>query len=242
MSRPHHEGERVRVLLVDDHRIVRRGMARLLASEADIEVVGEAEDGVAALELLDSPELARPPHVALVDVHMPRMDGTALLARLAARHPDVAAVVLTSFDEDEHLFACLRAGAKGYLLKDAEPEEVAESVRRAARGETLLLGHAAARMVAALTRTPGAAEPGAAGARPTPARRGGADDHGLTGRELDVVRLVGSGASNREIARALFLSEGTVRNHVTHVLRKLGLRDRTALALWFTSREGDRDR
>jgi DNA-binding NarL/FixJ family response regulator len=219
--------ERVRVLLVDDHRIVRRGMARLLAAEGDIEVVGEAADGVEALELLGSPDLAGPPHVALVDVHMPRMDGTELLGHLASRHPEVSAVVLTSFDEDEHLFACLRAGAKGYLLKDAEPEEVAESVRRAARGESVLLGHAAERMIANLT-APIAGTPDP----PAPAA-----DHGLTDRELDVVRLIGAGASNREVARTLFLSEGTVRNHVTNVLRKLDLRDRTALALWHTSWE-----
>lgn len=229
--------ERVRVLLVDDHRIVRRGLARLLAAEGDIEVVGEAEDGVSALEFLDSPDLAEPPHVALVDVHMPRMDGTELLRHLAARHPAVSAVVLTSFDEDEHLFACLRAGAKGYLLKDAEPEEVAESVRRAARGESVLLGHAAERMIANLAG-PAATEPA-----PEPAPvRDRSDDHGLTGRELDVVRLIGAGASNREVARTLFLSEGTVRNHVTNVLRKLDLRDRTALALWHTAWENDRSR
>lgn len=237
MSQPDHGAERVRVILVDDHRIVRRGLARLLAAEGDIEVVGEAEDGVAALELLDSPDLAERPHVALVDVHMPRMDGTELLGHLAERHPGVAAVVLTSFDEDEHLFACLRAGAKGYLLKDAEPEEVAESVRRAARGESILLGHAAERMIAHLAGpavTGPAPEPEPA---PAPPR---SDVHGLTDREWDVVRLLGAGASNRDVARTLFLSEGTVRNHVTNVLRKLDLRDRTAIALWYTSWESGR--
>ncbi|GHC75414.1 DNA-binding response regulator [Nocardiopsis terrae] len=222
--------ERVRVLLVDDHRIVRRGMARLLAAEGDIEVVGEAADGLAALELLASTDRAVFPQVALVDVHMPRMDGTELLGRLAAEHPEVAAIVLTSFDEDEHLFACLRAGAKGYLLKDAEPEEVAESVRRAARGESVLFGHAAERLIAVLPP----AVPGTAAAPAAPV------GHGLTGRELEVARLVGSGASNREVARGLFLSEGTVRNHVTNILRKLDLRDRTALALWYRSWEQDR--
>ncbi|GAA1458667.1 response regulator transcription factor [Nocardiopsis exhalans] len=237
MSQPNHGAEPVRVILVDDHRIVRRGMARLLAAEGDIEVVGEAEDGVAALELLGSPDLTEPPHVALVDVHMPRMDGTELLGHLAERHPGVAAVVLTSFDEDEHLFACLRAGAKGYLLKDAEPEEVAESVRRAARGESVLLGHAAERMIANLA--------GAASSGPTPEPAPApppSDSHGLTDREWDVVRLIGTGASNREVARTLFLSEGTVRNHVTNALRKLDLRDRTALALWFTSWESGQQR
>ncbi|WP_017581828.1 response regulator [Nocardiopsis valliformis] len=237
MSQPNHGAKRVRVILVDDHRIVRRGLARLLAAEGDIEVVGEAEDGVAALALLGSPDLTEPPHVALVDVHMPRMDGTELLGHLAECHPGVAAVVLTSFDEDEHLFACLRAGAKGYLLKDAEPEEVAESVRRAARGESVLLGHAAERMIANLA--------GAASSGPTPEPAPASpqsDSHGLTDREWDVVRLIGTGASNREVARTLFLSEGTVRNHVTNALRKLDLRDRTALALWFTSWESGQQR
>jgi DNA-binding NarL/FixJ family response regulator len=240
MSQPNHGTGRVRVILVDDHRIVRRGMARLLATEGDIEVVGEAEDGVAALELLDSPDLTERPHVALVDVHMPRMDGTELLGHLAERHPEVATVVLTSFDEDEHLFACLRAGAKGYLLKDAEPEEVAESVRRAARGESVLLGHAAERMIAGLA---GAVPEPAPGPELTPVNPAGpTTEHGLTDREWDVVRLIGVGASNREVARTLFLSEGTVRNHVTSVLRKLDLRDRTALALWFTSWESGQGR
>ncbi|GAB3699353.1 response regulator [Nocardiopsis oceani] len=218
--------ERVRVLLVDDHLIVRRGLARLLAAEAGVEIVGEAADGVEALELLSSAELAEPPHVALVDVHMPRMNGTELVERLRVEHPGISVVVLTSFDEDEHLFACLRSGAKGYLLKDAELDDVAGSVHRAARGESTLLGYAAERMIAGIT--PPVPTPVSPVTPPA--------DHGLTARELDVTHQVGSGATNREIARALHISEGTVRNHITSVLRRLDLRDRTALALWYNDR------
>lgn len=232
--------DRVRVLLVDDHRIVRRGLARLLAAEGDIEVVGEAADGVEALELLAGSE--RHPDVVLVDVHMPRMDGTELVRRLGAEHPEVAAVVLTSLAEDEHLFACLRAGAKGYLLKDAEPEEMAQSIRRAARGESVFFGHAAERMLAALSTPPADFEPAAFEPADASGRvRDAFPDHstdrnGLTEREMEVVRLIGGGATNREISRALHLSEGTVRNHVTNILRKLDLRDRTQLALWHAKR------
>ena len=222
--------ERVRVLLVDDHRIVRRGLARLLAAEGDIEVVGEAADGVEALELLADTAPEALPDVALVDVHMPRMDGTELVRRLAVEYPGTAVVVLTGLAEDEHLLACLGAGARGYLLKDAEPEEVSESVRRAARGESVLFGHAAERLIAALAPSPSAPSAGPEAALSPPAR------HGLTERETDVTRLVGEGSTNREIARTLHLSEGTVRNHVTNILRKLDLRDRTALALWYAER------
>ena len=227
--------DRVRVLLVDDHRIVRRGLARLLTAEGDIEVVGEAADGVEALELLAGSE--ERPDVALVDVHMPRMDGTELVRRLGTDHPGVAAVVLTSLAEDEHLFACLRAGAKGYLLKDAEPEEVAQSVRRAARGESVFFGHAAERMIAALS-TPPAGSEGESTPVPTTSAPSSPDRSGLTEREMDVVRLIGAGATNREVSRTLHLSEGTVRNHVTQILRKLDLRDRTRLALWYAERRG----
>ncbi|AFR09815.1 response regulator [Nocardiopsis alba] len=204
--------ERVRVLLVDDHRIVRRGLARLLAAEGDIEVVGEAADGVEALELLADTAPEGLPDVALVDVHMPRMEGTELVRRLAVEYPGTAAVVLTGLAEDEHLLACLSAGARGYLLKDAEPEEVAESVRRAARGESVLFGHAAERLIATLAPPPSAPSAGPEAALSPP------------------------GSTNREIARTLHLSEGTVRNHVTNILRKLDLRDRTALALWYAER------
>ncbi|WP_304455632.1 response regulator transcription factor [Nocardiopsis sp. YSL2] len=220
------EQKPVRVLVVDDQSLMRRGLARLLETEG-FTVVGEAADGVHALDFLADCDPDGLPHVVLVDVRMPRMDGVALIERMSADFPSVSAIVLTTFDEDEYLFAGLRAGARSYLLKDAEPEEVALAVRRVAAGESVLFGSAADRMIAAL-RDRDTAPDRDAGM--------GASGGELSGREGEVASLIGRGASNREIARELGLSEGTVRNHVTNILHKLGLRDRTRLALWASGR------
>lgn len=205
----------VRVLIVDDQALVRRGLAKLLEIEDAVEVVGEAENGEAALRLLPT---ARP-DVALVDARMPRMDGVELVGRLSRDHPRVAAIILTTFDDDEYVFGGLRAGAKGYLLKDTPPEELVSAIEKAHRGETVLGGQIAARVVAELGRTSGIA--GSANRASE-----------LSEREAEVVGLVGRGATNAEISRALFISEGTARNHVSKILRKLGLRDRTQLAIY----------
>ncbi|WP_306366332.1 response regulator transcription factor [Nocardiopsis sp. CC223A] len=219
------EKEAIRVMVVDDQPLMRRGLARLLESEG-FTVVGEATDGVDALGFLAACDPDALPHAALVDVRMPGMDGVTLIGRMAADFPTVSAIVLTTFDEDEYLFAGLRAGARAYLLKDAEPEEVALAVRRVAAGGSFLVGPAADRMIAFLR-----------GRDTTPdSLPGGDPGDELSGREGEVASLVGQGASNREIARALGLAEGTVRNHVTNILHKLGLRDRTQLALWMVSR------
>ncbi|PWV52414.1 response regulator transcription factor [Nocardiopsis sp. L17-MgMaSL7] len=206
----------VSVLIVDDQILLRRGLRKLLEIEDGVEVVGDAADGVEALEFLAS---APPPDVALVDARMPRMDGIELVARMRAEHPGVPAVILTTFDDDELVFGGLRAGARGYLLKDVPPEELVLAIRQAARGETVLGGPAADHLVAALTAPPAPAPAPV----PPPA---------LSEREWEVARMVGTGATNREIARTLFITEGTAKNHVTSILRKLDLRDRTALALW----------
>lgn len=203
----------VRVVLVDDQELMRQGLRKLLEIEDVVEVVGEAADGVEALEVI-----ARTcPDVALVDARMPRMDGVELITRLAAEHPSVAAVVLSTFDEDEYIYGALRGGAVGYLLKDCSPDELVSAIVRASRGETVLGSPVAARLVAGLRQ---ALEPGSFPGRDR-----------LSARELEVARMVAAGASNREIARQLFITEGTVKNHVSSVLRKLGLRDRTQLAL-----------
>lgn len=215
----------MRVLLVDDQSLMRRGLARLLATEEGIAVVGQAEHGRAALEFLSGCDTGTRPHVVLVDIHMPVMDGITLIGRLGEEHPRVAAVILTTFQEDEYLFEGLRAGARGYLLKDAEPEEVADVLRRVARGESILTGAIADRLIDAL----------GASASPSPPLK---DVGPLTERELEVTRLISEGAANRGIARALFITEGTVRNHVTNALRKLDLRDRTQLALWYARTHG----
>ncbi|MDA2814216.1 response regulator transcription factor [Nocardiopsis sp. RSe5-2] len=221
-----------RVLLVDDQVLMRQGLAKLLEIEDAVDVVGEAADGVEALEVLaGAAGTGAYPDVALVDARMPRMDGVELVARMAREHPAVAPVVLTTFDDDAFIFGGLRAGAKGYLLKDTPPDELVSAVLRAARGETVLGGAAAERLVAGLRSAPpeagGAPEPD--GGAPLGDRPVG---EGLSEREAEVARLVGGGATNRQIARRLFITEGTVKNHVSSILRKLGLRDRTQLAVW----------
>ena len=210
----------VTVVVVEDQLLVRRGLIELLEPEPEVEVVGEAKDGVDALA-----EIARlRPDVALVDARMPRMDGIELVRRLAAEHPRVAAVILTTFDDDEYVFGGLRAGAKGYLLKDTSPEELVAAIKKASRGETILGGPIAARLVAELTRSPAAALPPDDGPEP------------LTKREVEVIKLVGRGATNAEIAHTLYISEGTAKNNVSKILRKLDLRDRTQLALYAARR------
>ncbi|GGP05219.1 response regulator transcription factor [Nonomuraea glycinis] len=209
----------VRVLLVDDQELMRQGLRKLLEIEEGIEVVGEAADGVAALAVVAEVR----PDVALVDARMPRMDGVELITRLTVEHPSVAAIVLSTFDEDDYIFGALRGGAAGYLLKDCSPDELVTAIRQASRGETVLSNPVAARLVADLRREPvgGGAFPG---------------QELLSARELDVARMVAAGAANREIAARLFITEGTVKNHVSSMLRKLGLRDRTQLALRLTGR------
>jgi len=207
----------IRALLVDDQILMRRGLRKLLEVEDGIEVVGEAADGVEAMQLI--PE-ARP-DVALVDARMPKMDGVELIKRLSEEHTRVAAIVLTTFDDDEYIFGGLRAGAKGYLLKDTSPEELVSGIEKASRGETVLGGQIAARVVSELRQRTESAE-----------RHSRTGDEILSGREVEVARLVGAGATNREIGHRLYITEGTAKNHISKILRKLGLRDRTQLALY----------
>lgn len=222
----------VRVLLVDDQVLMREGLRKLLEFEAGVKVIGAAGDGVEALTLLGRLRPHEHPHVALVDVRMPRMDGVELVARLSADYPQIAAVMLTTFDDDDYIFGGLRAGARGYLLKDTMPDQLVAAIRRAARGEMVLDGSAAERVVAALrgvTASPGEERK----APPEPAVPPG----GLSEREYEVARLVGAGASTREIARRLHITTGTAKNHISNCLRKLGLRDRVQLAVWVSQHE-----
>ncbi|WP_431909108.1 response regulator [Nonomuraea jabiensis] len=214
----------IRVLLVDDQELMRQGLRKMLEIEDGIEVAGEAADGEEALLVAADCR----PDVALVDARMPRMDGVELISRLSARHPGVAAIVLSTFDEDDYIFGALRGGAVGYLLKDCTPEELVDSVRRAGRGETVLASPVAARLVAELRRTPPAPTPPTGPAAP---RDGGRVPGQLSAREAQVAALIAAGASNREIAVRLRITEGTVKNHVSSLLRKYDLRDRTRLAL-----------
>jgi len=206
----------VRVLLVDDQALFREALATLLAVRDEVEVVGEAADGAEALDRA----AALHPDVVLMDLRMPRLDGIAATRRLRAAQPDVRVLALTTFDTDEEVFAALRAGAVGYLLKDVSSQRLVEAVLAAARGESVLQPSVAAKVVARVAALPDEAVP-----RPRPPLVP------LSERELAVVRLLADGRSNKEIAADLYLAEGTVKNYVTALLGKLGARDRTQAAL-----------
>ncbi|GAA1370568.1 response regulator [Catellatospora chokoriensis] len=207
----------VRVLLADDQSLFREALAVLLGVRDDIVVVGEAGDGAQALDRA----AALRPDVVLMDLRMPVLDGVAATRRMRVEHPGVRVIVLTTFDDDEDVFAALRAGALGYLLKDASSAQLVEAVLAAARDEAVLQPSVAAKVVARFARLPDE-QPAA---RPQPLVVP------LSERELEVLRLLADGRSNREIAAVLFLAEGTVKNHVSGVLAKLDARDRTQAAL-----------
>jgi NarL family two-component system response regulator LiaR len=203
--------EPIRVLVVDDHAVVREGLRAFLELQEGIEVVGEAADGDEALE---SAGRLRP-DVILMDLVMPRLDGLAAMRSLRERVPDARVIVLTSFLDDDKLLPALRSGAAGYLLKNAEPQEVVRAVRAAHAGEALIDPVVAARLVETL------------------AADGGADPvERLTPREREVLLLVGRGFPNKRIASELDVSEKTVKTHVGHVLAKLGVTDRTQAAVF----------
>jgi DNA-binding NarL/FixJ family response regulator len=208
--------DRINVLVVDDHAVVRRGLLGFLESEPDIDVVGDAAGGIQALDLiarLDSE--GRRPDVVVMDLQMEPMDGIESTRRILAHYDGVEVVALTSFAEEERVHAALEAGASGYMLKDADAYEVAAAVRAAHRGELQLDPGVARRLMSSL-------------------RVNQRDDLAgeLTSRELEVLRLVGSGKANKAIAAELGISERTARTHVSNILRKLGLASRTQAALW----------
>jgi len=201
----------IAVLIVDDQLLFREGIRLILSVYPDINVVGEAGDGEEALRLASAVR----PDVALMDLKMPKLDGVATTRRLRVALPTCRVVALTTFDDDEYVFEALRAGAVGYLLKDSSSERLVDAIRAAARGESLLQPSIATKVVAELART----------------RARAPVDIGLSERELEVARLLVRGASNKQIAAALFVAEGTVKNHVTSILAKLGVEDRTQAAL-----------
>ncbi len=209
----------IRVLLVDDQALFCEGLRTLLDLQPDIEVVGEARNGREAIECV----ARAAPDVVLMDLQMPVLDGVAATRDIRAHHPNTQVIVLTTFDDDEYVFEALRAGAVGYLLKDVASDRLAEAIRSAARGESFLQPSVAAKVVAEYTRL--------ADAPHARARVNQALVEPLSDRELEILRLVATGASNKEIAAALVIAEGTVKNHVTNILGKLGVRDRTQAAL-----------
>jgi DNA-binding NarL/FixJ family response regulator len=205
--------EVIGVLVVDDHAVVRRGLAAYLESADGIEAVAEAVNGRDALvQLRQLATENRLPKVVLMDVLMPEMDGISAIGEILASYPDVRVVMLTSFGEVERVYAALQAGAAGYLLKDADPDEVAAAIRAAARGEVHLDPAVAGRLTRQLVSPP----TGLAA---------------LTARERTVLALVARGLSNRQIAAELYISDRTARTHVSHVLTKLQLSSRTQAAL-----------
>ena len=206
---------RTRVLLVDDQALLRMGFAMVLDAEDDLEVVGEAGDGLTAIDQV----LALAPDVVLMDVRMPRMNGIEATRAIVTEHPAVRVLVLTTFDLDEYAFAALRAGASGFLLTDAEPADLVAAIRTVASGDAVVAPRVTRRMLELFARhlpEAGRAEPGALDPRLA----------GLTPRELEVLRTVAEGMSNAEVAEQLFLSEATVKTHVGRILAKLGVRDR----------------
>ena len=206
----------ITILLVDDQPLFREGLRTLLSVQADLKVVGEAGDGEEAIKLCRTLK----PAVVLMDLQMPVLDGVEATRRLHQEQPDSRVIVLTTFDDDEMVFDGLRAGALGYLLKDAPSEKLAEAIRAAARGESFLQPSIAAKVVAEFARlTTKRSPPAQALIEP------------LSDREQEILALIATGATNREIGNQLFLAEGTVKNHVTNVLGKLGVRDRTQAAL-----------
>jgi DNA-binding NarL/FixJ family response regulator len=205
----------IQILLVDDQAIIRHGLKSMLESNADMQVVGEAENGQRALEQI----AVLHPDLVLMDIRMPVMDGVAATSAILQQYPEVKVLVLTTFDDDEYISQVMRIGAKGYLLKDTDPEELALAIRSVYKGHTQL-GPGLFEKALLPSNVPAALP------EPPP------ELAQLTARELDVLRLLSSGANNREIAEALFLSENTVKNYVTTILSRLQLRDRTQAALF----------
>jgi NarL family two-component system response regulator LiaR len=206
--------EKITVLIVDDHMVVRQGLRTFLDLNEDIQVVGEAGDGQTALELADQ----FTPDVVLMDLVMPRLDGITATARIKALGRGIQVIALTSFAEDDKVFPAIQAGASSYLLKDVSPEALVEAIRAVHRGEARLHPDVMRKLMDQVARQPKAGE--------------AANGPQLTQRENEVIRLVARGKNNREIAQALVISEKTAKTHVSNILGKLGLDDRTQMAIY----------
>ncbi len=205
----------IRVVIADDQRMIRAGLRALLESDATVEVVGEAGDGATALTLCAT----KRPDIVLMDIRMPGMDGLEATRRIRAEYPSVSVIVLTTFDLDEYVFAAVRAGAAGFLLKDGDADDLLQAVHVTARGDALMSPGALRRLFDAFASTP------------SPSASSRALLERLTNRERDVLRLVAQGLSNSEISAALFVSEATTKTHIGNLLAKLHARDRAQLVI-----------
>ena len=193
----------IRVLIVDDHPVVRAGLEGMLSSQADLEIVGQAADGASAIDLCQELQ----PAVVLMDLRMAGMDGVAAISAIKARLPDIQILVLTTYDSDADILRAVEAGATGYLLKDAPREQLFQAIRAAARGEAALAPTVAARLMSRM-RAPA--------------------EEALSAREIEVLTLIARGASNRQAGHELHISEATVKTHLIHIFDKLGVSDRTS--------------
>lgn len=204
--------EKIRLLICDDHPIVREGLRNLMLTTSDIDVVGEAENGLEAIRLAEKLK----PDVILMDLVMPQMDGIEAIKNINAKHITANILVLTSFSEDDKVFPAIKAGALGYLLKDTAPQEVLNAIREIARGESFLHPTIARKLIKEINQPP-----------QLPAA-----DHPLTEREMEVVTLIAQGLSTQEISKKLTITERTVCTHVSNILNKLHLANRTQVALY----------
>ena len=207
--------DRICVLIVDDHPVVRHGLRAFLQLQGDLEIAGEASDGEEAVAMVER----EPPDVVLLDLVMPRMDGIEAIRRIRAASPSTKVIVLTTYGQDEKVFPAIKAGAAGYLLKDVEPADLVEAIRTVDRGDGLLHPTVAGRLMQEFA-----------------AGRERGDEDLLTEREMEVLHLLAQGMSNREIARQFVISEKTVKTHVSNILAKLHLADRTQAALYAVRR------
>jgi len=207
----------IRVLLVDDQALFREGLETLLSVHKDIQIVGLASNGREAVDVAAHVH----PDVVLMDVRMPVLDGVRATRLLLETLPECRVIVLTTFDDDEYIFDALRAGAAGYLLKDVASARLVDAIRATARGESILEPSVAAKVIAEFTRV----------SSMVPSAQMAQLVEPLSERELEILTLIARGGSNKEIADQLFIAEGTVKNHVTHILGKLDVRDRTQAAL-----------
>ncbi len=214
----------IRLLLVDDQQLICQGLKAMLSLESDLEVIGIAHNGKAALEQVE----ALQPDVVLMDLKMPVMDGREATRLICQSFPNTSVLVLTTFDDDGYIIDAMRAGAKGYLLKDMPSEELAQAIRLVQCGYTQLAPGLMDKLMTGFSAAPATLTPTAQPSKNSAIAQ-------LTPREQEVLRLIGTGSTNRDIAQQLFISEGTVKTHVTHLLNRLNLRNRSQLAIYANS-------